>query len=106
MKHYPEYKESYVKWIGEIPQDWEVLKTKHVGLSNPSKNNPKTTYLKDEPIVRFLSCPFHRYKYLIYITQYINTIRAIHRNFRSLSQPIAAFRYIFAPDPKKRSETQ
>ena len=51
MKHYPEYKESGVEWIGEIPAHWEILKTKHVGSSNPSKNNPKTTCLKDELVV-------------------------------------------------------
>ena len=51
MRRYPEYKESGVKWIGEIPKNWEVLKAKHVGSSNPSKNNPKTTYLKDRLVV-------------------------------------------------------
>ena len=29
MKRYPEYKESGVKWIGEIPKDWEVKKIKY-----------------------------------------------------------------------------
>ncbi len=51
MMRYPEYKESGVDWIGEIPKDWKVLKAKHVGSSNPSKNNPKTTCLKDRPVV-------------------------------------------------------
>ena len=51
MNRYPEYKESGVEWIGEIPQDWKVLKVKHVGLSNPSKNNPKTACLKEKPVV-------------------------------------------------------
>ena len=51
MKRYPEYKKSGVEWIGEIPQDWEVLKVKHVGLSSPSKNNPKTACLKEKPVV-------------------------------------------------------
>ena len=51
MKRYPEYKESGVEWIGKIPHHWEVLKAKHVGSSNPSKNNPKTTCLKNEPVV-------------------------------------------------------
>ena len=51
MRRYPEYKESGVEWIGEIPQDWKVLKVKHVGLSNPSKNNPKTACLKEKPVV-------------------------------------------------------
>ena len=51
MRRYLEYKESGVDWIGEIPKDWKVLKAKHVGSSNPSKNNPKTTCLKDRPVV-------------------------------------------------------
>ena len=51
MRRYPEYKESGVEWIGEIPKNWEVLKAKHVGSSNPSKNNPKTTCLKDRLVV-------------------------------------------------------
>ena len=51
FRRYPEYKQSGVDWIGEIPKDWKVLKAKHVGSSNPSKNNPKTTCLKDRPVV-------------------------------------------------------
>ena len=46
-----EMKPSGVEWIEEIPAHWEVLKVKHVGLSNPSKNNPKTTYFKDSLVV-------------------------------------------------------
>ncbi len=46
-----ELKPSGVEWIGEIPAHWEVLKVKHVGSSNPSKNNPKTHYLKDKLVV-------------------------------------------------------
>ena len=45
MRRYPEYKESGVEWIGEIPKDWQVLKVKHVGSTNPSKTNPKTACL-------------------------------------------------------------
>ena len=51
FRHYPEYKESGVEWIGEIPKGWEVLKVKHVGYSNPSKTNPKTACLKDTLVV-------------------------------------------------------
>ena len=46
-----EMKPSGMEWIGEIPAHWEVLKVKHVGLSNPSKNNPKTTCFKDRHVV-------------------------------------------------------
>ena len=51
MRRYPEYKESGVEWIGKIPKNWQILKVKHVGSSNPSKNNPKTTCLKDTLVV-------------------------------------------------------
>ena len=51
MKRYPDYKESGIEWIGEIPRHWKVLKVKHVGLSSPSKNNPKTACLKEKPVV-------------------------------------------------------
>ena len=30
MKRYPEYKESGVEWIGEIPKDWEIKKIKYM----------------------------------------------------------------------------
>ena len=46
-----EMKPSGMEWIGEIPMHWEVLKVKQVGLSNPSKNNPKTACLKEKPVV-------------------------------------------------------
>ena len=46
-----EMKPSGVEWIGEIPKHWEVFKVKHVGLSNPSKHNPKTACLKEAPVV-------------------------------------------------------
>ena len=46
-----EMKPSGVEWIGEMPRHWEVLRAKHVGSSNPSKNNPKTTCLKDRLVV-------------------------------------------------------
>ena len=51
MRRYPEYKESGVEWIGTIPKDWQVLKVKHVGSSNPSKTNPKTVCLRDTLVV-------------------------------------------------------
>ena len=36
---------------GDIPAHWKTLRTKHVGASNPSKNNTKTACLKDELVV-------------------------------------------------------
>ena len=46
-----EMEPSGVEWIEEIPKHWEVLKTKNVGSSNPTKNNSKTACLKDELVV-------------------------------------------------------
>jgi type I restriction enzyme S subunit len=46
-----EMKPSGVEYIGDIPKDWEISVVKHVGTSNPSKNNPKTAQLKDNPVV-------------------------------------------------------
>lgn len=31
MKRYPKYKDSGVKWIGEIPEHWEVMRIKSIG---------------------------------------------------------------------------
>ena len=50
-KRYNSYKEAGVAWLEEIPEHWEVLKVKHVGSINPSKNNPKTACLKDKLVV-------------------------------------------------------
>ena len=36
MKRYPEYKESGVEWIGEIPRHWEMKRLKHVAKILPS----------------------------------------------------------------------
>ena len=30
FRHYPEYKESGVEWIGEIPEHWKVVRSKHL----------------------------------------------------------------------------
>ena len=30
MRHYPEYKESGVGWIGQIPEHWKVVRSKHL----------------------------------------------------------------------------
>ena len=46
-----EMKPSGLEWIAEVPKNWEVLKIKHVSSSNPSKNNPRTRCLKDDPVV-------------------------------------------------------
>ena len=30
MQHYPEYRESGVEWIGEIPKDWDTIRCAHL----------------------------------------------------------------------------
>ena len=41
---YPAYKDSGVEWIGQVPEEWEATKLKHVaafsGGGTPSKENP------------------------------------------------------------------
>ena len=39
MKHYPEYKESGVEWIGEIPKYWKIVRGKFI-LSHKKEINP------------------------------------------------------------------
>lgn len=36
---YPEYQESKVEWLGEVPAHWEVVKFKYLAHINPSKQN-------------------------------------------------------------------
>ena len=38
MKRYSEYKDSGVKWIGEIPGHWDTPRIKSVAIFNPSKS--------------------------------------------------------------------
>ncbi|WP_312073726.1 restriction endonuclease subunit S [Atlantibacter sp.] len=37
-KAYPEYKDSGVEWLGELPAHWKTLAIKHVARLNPSKS--------------------------------------------------------------------
>ena len=37
MKEYPEYKDSGVEWVGDIPSHWHCQKLKYVTQINPSK---------------------------------------------------------------------
>jgi len=45
LKPYPEYKDSGLSWLGEVPEHWEVRRLKHVfqrilGGSTPSSSEP------------------------------------------------------------------
>ncbi len=33
MRRYPEYKDSGIEWIGDIPKNWKVTKIKHILLN-------------------------------------------------------------------------
>lgn len=49
MKRYSEYKDCGVKWIGEIPEHWEIRRLKNVVLCNAetlSENFPKDEVIK------------------------------------------------------------
>ena len=64
MNRYPEYKESGVEWIGEIPKHWEIKKLKYVAKILPS-NVDKHIY-PDEIQVRL--CNYTDVYYNDYIT--------------------------------------
>ena len=56
-KVYPEYRESGVEWLGEVPNHWPLCPIKFVGLINPSKSevtqlpkNTSTSFLPMESI--------------------------------------------------------
>ncbi len=41
MRRYPEYKDSGIEWLGEIPEHWNVKRLKYISdvrLSNVDKN--------------------------------------------------------------------
>ena len=64
MRRYPEYKESGVEWIGDIPRHWEVNRLKYVAKILPS-NVDKHIY-PDEIQVRL--CNYTDVYYNDYIT--------------------------------------
>ena len=41
-KAYPEYKETGVKWIGSVPEHWELTRFKYVSELNPKKSTVTT----------------------------------------------------------------
>ena len=49
MKRYPEYKESAVEWIGEIPVHWEIGQIKHIATLISQKSTPETDAIKISP---------------------------------------------------------
>ena len=58
MKRYESYKDSGVKWLGEIPGHWEVLRLKALLIERIEKNNNKEnliilSLLKDKGIIPY-----------------------------------------------------
>lgn len=37
-KPYPEYKDSEIEWLGDVPAHWEICRVKNVATINPSKS--------------------------------------------------------------------
>lgn len=54
MERYESYKPSGVEWLGEIPSHWDIKKTKHVMVVNPSgaaaQPNEEVTFLPMEAV--------------------------------------------------------
>ncbi len=48
-KAYPEYKDSGVEWLGEVPGYWKILRLKHIATAFPS-NIDKKAYEDEEAI--------------------------------------------------------
>ena len=58
MKRYESYKDSSVKWLGEIPGHWEVIRLKALLIERIEKNNNKEnliilSLLKDKGIIPY-----------------------------------------------------
>ena len=51
MNPYPRYRPSGVEWLGEVPEHWEVLPTKHASQIVMGQSPPSDTY-QDEPVER------------------------------------------------------
>lgn len=39
---YPEYKDSGVEWLGDVPAHWEICRVKNVATINPSKSEARS----------------------------------------------------------------
>lgn len=45
---YPEYKDSGVEWLGEIPKHWQVVPIKYLAVLNPKKSSMDSAFLMKE----------------------------------------------------------
>lgn len=51
-KAYPKYKPSGVEWLGDVPEHWEVKRTRFILSMNPSKQ--EIIHLDPETELAFL----------------------------------------------------
>jgi len=49
FRRYPEYKESGVEWIGEIPAHWKIEKIKYIATFVSEKSTPEPNAIKISP---------------------------------------------------------
>lgn len=54
LKPYPEYKDSGIEWIGDIPKNWEINKINHLGLFKNGNGFPEALQGKEIGDVPFL----------------------------------------------------
>ncbi len=54
MKRYPEYKESGVEWLGEIPRYWKIKRLKYIADLNMGQSPPSEEYNSDQIGTPFL----------------------------------------------------
>ena len=52
LPRYPEYKDSGVEWLGEVPAHWNIKRIRFVAVMNPSKS--ELTEVDRETEVSFL----------------------------------------------------
>ena len=48
MRRYPEYKESGVEWIGEVPIHWKIKRLKYIADLNMGQSPPSEEYNSDQ----------------------------------------------------------
>ena len=49
MRNYPEYIDSGIEWIGEIPRNWNMVKIKHIVALVTEKSMPESDAIKISP---------------------------------------------------------
>ncbi len=80
-KAYPEYKDSGVEWLGEIPVKWQSIKIKYIARSIGTGSTPKnaSSFTLEPGVSWFSPSDFHSGNILEKSTKYI-TCKAIKSN--------------------------